>query len=125
MAQQVSGAAASSIKSKFIALFGDTDYMMNGQARSFPTPTQVAGSTVPFLRQAGLSARKAEYIKGLADKFASGELNAAMLFGASDEEILEKLTAVRGLGKWSGQSTAVSCIFSYFGFVNPIVIHIQ
>lgn len=54
-----------------------------------------------FLRQAGLSGRKAEYIKGLAEKFVSGELSAQMLIRASDDEVLEKLTAVRGLGKWS------------------------
>jgi len=68
---------------------------------SFPTPSQVVACTVPFLRQAGLSERKAEYIKGLAERFASGELSAAMLMKASDEEVLAKLTAVRGLGKWS------------------------
>lgn len=50
---------------------------------------------------AGLSQRKAEYIQGLAEKFASGELSARMLMSASDEEVMEKLIAVRGLGKWS------------------------
>ena len=100
MAQQVSGAAASSIKRKFIALFYPIE---DGQeeARMFPTPTQVAACSVPFLRQAGLSERKAEYIRGLAEKFANGELSASMLINASDEEVLEKLTLVRGLGKWS------------------------
>lgn len=58
-------------------------------------------TSVAFLRQAGLSERKAEYIKGLAEKFASGDLSAAMLINASDDELLQKLTAVRGLGKWS------------------------
>ena len=71
------------------------------EAQVFPTPAKVAACDVPFLRQAGLSERKAEYIKGLAQKFASGELSAAMLINASDEKVLEKLTAVRGLGKWS------------------------
>ena len=100
MAQQVSGAAASSIRRKFIALFYPTE---EGQehARLFPTPVQVAVCSVPFLRQAGLSERKAEYIKGLAEKFANGELSASMLINASDEEVLEKLTSVRGLGRWS------------------------
>ena len=37
----------------------------------------------------------------MAEKFASGELTAKMLAEASDEEILQKLTAVRGLGVWS------------------------
>ena len=56
---------------------------------------------IPVLRTAGLSQRKAEYIKGLAEKFASGELSAKMLIEASDEDVLEKLIAVRGLGRWS------------------------
>ncbi len=101
MAQQVSGAAASSIKKKFVALFPTPDDDHKDKARSFPTPAQVAACNVAFLRQAGLSERKAEYIRGLAEKFVSGELGAAMLINASDEEVLEKLAAVRGLGKWS------------------------
>ena len=102
IAQQVSGAAASSIKTKFIGLFnGPLGQEKVEEAKIFPTPAQVSACNVAFLRQAGLSERKAEYIKGLAEKFASGELSAAMLINASDEEVLEKLTAVRGLGKWS------------------------
>ena len=102
MAQQVSGAAASSIKRKFIGLFnGPLDEKKVEEAKVFPTPAQVAACDVAFLRQAGLSERKAEYIEGLAKKFASGELSAAMLINASDEEVLQKLIAVRGLGKWS------------------------
>lgn len=58
------------------------------------------------LRTAGLSGRKAEYIKGLAEKFHNGELSAAMLMKASDEEVMEKLVAVRGLGIWSVQMFA-------------------
>ena len=102
MAQQVSGAAASSIKKKFIGLVnGPLDENTAEDNRVFPTPAQVSACEVAFLRQAGLSERKAEYIKGLAQKFMSGELSAAMLIKASDEEVLERLTAVRGLGKWS------------------------
>ncbi|KAK5159636.1 hypothetical protein LTR04_004974 [Oleoguttula sp. CCFEE 6159] len=93
MAQQVSGAAASSIKAKFISLFPS--------APSFPTPAAVAASSLPFLRSAGLSQRKAEYIQGLAQQFVSGELSAEMLLAASDEEVLERLVKVRGLGRWS------------------------
>ena len=102
MAQQVSGAAASSIKKKFIGLInGPLNENKAENNRTFPTPAQVSACEIAFLRQAGLSERKAEYIKGLAQKFMSGELSAAMLIKASDEEVLEKLTAVRGLGKWS------------------------
>ena len=102
MAQQVSGAAASSIKKKFIGLFhGPPPEGQTPDDLAFPTPAQVAPCAVPFLRTAGLSERKAEYIKGLAEKFACGELSAAMLVNATDEEVVEKLIAVRGLGKWS------------------------
>jgi DNA-3-methyladenine glycosylase II len=111
ISQQVSGAAAKSIKARFIALFdsGEGDSGSgndNGSttataARRFPHPSQVAATSIEKLRTAGLSQRKAEYLKGLGEKFASGELTAQMLADAPYEEILEKLTAVRGLGRWS------------------------
>ncbi|KAF1358720.1 DNA glycosylase, partial [Lizonia empirigonia] len=92
--QQVSGAAAASIRKKFTALFQDTH-------PAFPSPAQVLTKDLPTLRTAGLSQRKAEYISGLAAKFASGEFTAEGLVSASDEELIEKLVAVRGLGRWS------------------------
>ncbi|KAI9696932.1 MAG: 3-methyladenine DNA glycosylase [Candelina mexicana] len=103
MAQQVSGAAAKSIKKKFVALFtpSGVEAQDDQVVLSFPTPAQVAALDIATLRTAGLSGRKAEYIKGLAEKFVSGELSAELLIKASDEEVMEKLTAVRGLGKWS------------------------
>ncbi|KAK3659774.1 3-methyladenine DNA glycosylase [Elasticomyces elasticus] len=96
MAQQVSGAAAKSIKNKFVGLFPPED-CPNG----FPTPAVVAETSLPRLREAGLSQRKAEYIQGLAQKFVSGELTIPMLMNGSDEEVMTKLVAVRGLGAWS------------------------
>ncbi|KAL8695320.1 MAG: hypothetical protein Q9218_000219 [Villophora microphyllina] len=107
MAQQVSGAAAKSIKNKFIGLFQESALEIPSTSQSFfPSPAQVAPCEVTFLRKAGLSTRKAEYIKTLAEKFSNGELTASMLVKASDEELLEKLTAVRGLGLWSVQMFA-------------------
>lgn len=67
----------------------------------FPHPSKVAATTLETLRTAGLSQRKAEYIQGLAEKFASGELTAQMLVEGAYEEVFEKLIAVRGLGRWS------------------------
>ena len=133
--QQVSGAAAKSIKKRFIALFNqkkenedpaptkdgntptvnpdntqDDEYDYNDSTNPrFPTPEEVAKCDISTLRTAGLSQRKAEYIQGLAEKFVSGELSARMLLTATDEEVLAKLIAVRGLGKWSVE------MFSCFG----------
>lgn len=95
--QQVSGAAAKSIKNKFVALYNAG----NESEHKWPTPKQVAETSIERLRTAGLSQRKAEYIQGLAEKFVTGELSTQMLLQASDEEVMEKLIAVRGLGRWS------------------------
>lgn len=111
ISQQVSGAAAKSIKARFIALF-DTGNANTGKGeegeefsiagkRRFPHPSQVVAMPIEKLRTAGLSQRKAEYVSGLAEKFATGELSAQMLADAPYEEILDKLIAVRGLGRWS------------------------
>lgn len=100
ISQQVSGAAAKAIKQRFVDLFVDDDDNGGGSGK-FPRPTQVSACTIERLRTAGLSQRKAEYVQGLAEKFASGELSAQLLADAPYEEVLEKLIAVRGLGRWS------------------------
>lgn len=104
ISQQVSGAAAKAIKGRFVALFdpaAQAPATTTTASRKFPTPSQVAATSVEKLKTAGLSLRKAEYLQGLAQKFVDGELTAAMLAEAPYEEVLEKLLAVRGLGKWS------------------------
>jgi DNA-3-methyladenine glycosylase II len=96
ISQQVSGAAAKSIKNKFVALYPPASC-----PTGFPPPKLVAETSIPRLREAGLSERKAEYIQGLAQKFRDGEFTVPMLMTGSDEEVMEKLVAVRGLGRWS------------------------
>ena len=108
----MSGAAAKAIKNKFVALFDAPD-AKDDQTKTtspFPTPSQVFASDLARLRTAGLSGRKAEYIHGLAEKFVHGHLGADMLVRASDDEVLEKLTAVRGLGRWSVEMFACFCL---------------
>lgn len=95
--QQVSGAAAKAIKNKFVALYNEG----NDGVHIWPTPKEVSETSIERLRTAGLSQRKAEYIQGLAEKFVTGELSTNILLNASDDEVMEKLIAVRGLGKWS------------------------
>lgn len=98
ISQQVSGAAARSIKAKFVGLFNSDE---EKEKHRFPHPSAVASTPIEKLRTAGLSQRKAEYVKGLAEKFVSGELTTQFLADAPYEEIEKKLIAVRGLGKWS------------------------
>lgn len=104
LSQQVSGAAAKAIKARFIALFDpavSADATTTTETKKFPTPSQIVPVSLEKLRTAGLSQRKAEYIHGLAEKFNSGELTASWLAEAPYEQVLEKLIAVRGLGRWS------------------------
>jgi DNA-3-methyladenine glycosylase II len=101
ISQQVSGAAARSIKAKFVRLFAPDG---DGEDTSFfPTPQMVLSCSIDTLRTAGLSQRKAEYAHSLAEKFISGELSAEILANASDAEIVEKLVKVRGIGAWSAE----------------------
>ncbi|KAL1842147.1 hypothetical protein VTJ49DRAFT_5920 [Mycothermus thermophilus] len=123
ISQQVSGAAAKSIKARFIALFNQDDESSgsiddghdiinphpdnNNNKKRFPTPEQVAATPLDRLRTAGLSQRKAEYLVGLAQEFASGRLTAQSLAEAPYEELVERLTAVRGLGRWTVEMFAM------------------
>lgn len=99
ISQQVSGAAAKSIKAKFVALFNPPD--SDPSNHTFPTPSAIVATDIPNLRTAGLSQRKAEYISGLALKFTNGDLTTPFLLTASYEEVFDSLIQVRGLGKWS------------------------
>ncbi|KAI0595901.1 DNA glycosylase [Biscogniauxia sp. FL1348] len=107
ISQQVSGAAAKSIKKRFVELFLGEKKQTGEEGEGptppppFPHPSQVSACSIERLRTAGLSQRKAEYVQGLAEKFVSGELSAQMLADAPYEEVVERLIAVRGLGRWS------------------------
>ncbi|KAH0602435.1 uncharacterized protein H6S33_008774 [Morchella sextelata] len=100
ISQQISSAAARSVKLKFIHLFQPA---LENARLTFPTPAMVLGFSQEFLRTGGLSTRKAEYAHSLAEKFVSGDLSAEILSSASDEEVIRRLVAVRGIGAWSAE----------------------
>ncbi|KIJ67702.1 hypothetical protein HYDPIDRAFT_107169 [Hydnomerulius pinastri MD-312] len=108
LGQQISWLAARSINHKFIRLYdpslpekpADYDHAKSPIA-FFPTPYQVANTEVATLKTAGLSTRKAEYVKDLASRFADGRLSTAKLLAADDEELAEMLIEVRGIGRWT------------------------
>jgi 3-methyladenine DNA glycosylase/8-oxoguanine DNA glycosylase len=68
----------------------------------FPTAAQVAATPVATLRTAGLSGRKAEYVRDLAARFADGRLSTSAIRAADDDALAELLIAVRGVGRWTG-----------------------
>jgi DNA-3-methyladenine glycosylase II len=68
-----------------------------------PSPEQLLEAEEADLRGAGLSGRKVEYIRDLAAHVLSGELELDRLGELSDEEAIEEIVAVRGLGRWTAE----------------------
>lgn len=91
--QQLSTKAARTIYLRVLDLFdGET-----------PSPEQLLEADEKDLRAAGLSGRKTEYIRDLASHVLGGELELDRLEELGDEEVIEEIVAVRGLGQWTAE----------------------
>jgi DNA-3-methyladenine glycosylase II len=104
--QQLSTKAARTIYDRVVALFDD----------GVPSPEQLLAADEDALRGAGLSGRKVEYLRDLAQHVVDGELELNRLSELSDEEVIEEVTAVRGLGRWTAE------MFLIFHLGRPDVI---
>jgi len=91
--QQLNGTAANTILGRLIDSCGQ------GQ---FPTPQMVLAASTDTLRAAGFSYAKVAALRDLADKTLAAVVpDAATLLQLSDAEIIERLTQVRGIGRWT------------------------
>jgi 3-methyladenine DNA glycosylase/8-oxoguanine DNA glycosylase len=90
--QQVSTAAGRSIWAKLCAATAEP-----------PTVETVLGAGHEVLRGAGLSGRKAEYVHGLAEVVASGDVDLETLESLADDDVIELITSIRGFGRWSAE----------------------
>jgi DNA-3-methyladenine glycosylase II len=106
--QQISVKAAQSVWNRFAALL-----QAPGDAIE---PAALMVLDVPRLREAGLSARKAEYLLDLARHFAEGRVHVAQWQGMGDEAIIEELVAIRGIGRWTAE------MFLIFHLMRPDVL---
>ena len=91
--QQLSTKAARTIYGRILDLF-------DGRT---PAPQQLLEASEADLRGAGLSGRKVEYVRDLAVHVIDGELEVDRLDRLSDEEVIEEIVAVRGLGQWTAE----------------------
>ena len=89
--QQISTKAARSIYGRLAALFDDRA----------PTPEALISTDEDLLRACGLSRPKVRYLRDLAGRVISGELDLPSLHDLPDEEVIRQITAVKGLGRWS------------------------
>jgi DNA-3-methyladenine glycosylase II len=91
--QQLAGAAANAIQKRFFALYGPDDQP--------PSPPQLLETTDEQFRGAGISRQKMGYLRDLAAHVADGRLALSELPSLNDEEVIQHVTAVKGLGEWS------------------------
>jgi DNA-3-methyladenine glycosylase II len=91
--QQLSGRAAETIMGRFHALFPSIPH---------PTPEQVLAVEDLMLRQVGFSRPKIKYIKDLAAQTLAGIVPTHdELLEVADEELIERLTKIKGIGRWT------------------------
>jgi DNA-3-methyladenine glycosylase II len=102
--QQISVKAAQSVWDRFAAL-----------TRRI-TPAGVLKLNVDDMRAAGLSARKVEYLVDLALHFQDGRLTPKKWPSMDDEDIINELVAVRGIGRWTAE------MFLIFHLMRPNVL---
>lgn len=92
VSQQISTKAAKSIHDRVLALQDGAH-----------DPARLASLTDAALRGAGLSTMKVRYVRSLADEVASGRLPLKQAGRWSDEEVIERLTKVHGIGRWTAE----------------------
>lgn len=91
VSQQISTQAAKAIMGRVRALLPQ------------PSAAAILALEDKALREAGLSFRKIEYAKGLAQAVQSGRLDIVGLAAASNEEAIETIMTLRGFGRWSAE----------------------
>jgi len=104
LGQQLAASVARVIRALLIETYGARGCFDGQEYYAFPRPEALAGAAIADLRQLKLSQRKAEYLQGIAREELArpGGLDAA-LESLSDEEVVQELTALRGVGKWSAE----------------------
>jgi 3-methyladenine DNA glycosylase/8-oxoguanine DNA glycosylase len=90
--QQLAGKAAATIHGRFVAAVG-------GEV----TPASVLAAPPDALRAAGLSAAKGAAVKDLAQKVSDGQVSLERIGRLSDEDVVEHLIQVRGIGRWTAE----------------------
>jgi DNA-3-methyladenine glycosylase II len=106
--QQISVKAAQSVWDRFAASVGGPPTRLK--------PAAVGAVAVPTLREAGLSARKCEYLLDLARHFRDGSVQQARWQAMDDEAIITELVAIRGIGRWTAE------MFLIFHLMRPNVL---
>lgn len=90
--QQLSTASAAAVKERVFDLLADD-----------VTPEAVLAAEEPALREAGLSGMKVEYVRNAARAFRERDFSKSGLADRSDEEVVDLLTEIKGVGDWTAR----------------------
>ena len=94
VSQQLSTKAAATIYGRFVALFPEGE-ALNAEA--------IAAQTDQALRGVGLSGQKVGYMRDLSARIVDGRLQLEALESLPDEAVIERLTEVKGFGRWTAE----------------------
>ncbi|MFC4556878.1 DNA-3-methyladenine glycosylase family protein [Virgibacillus kekensis] len=81
------------------AIYGRLELLLENN----PEPEKISQIPEEQLRSVGLSARKVIYLRDLAEKVHSGEIDLKELHLLDNQEIIKKLTSIKGIGKWTAE----------------------
>jgi len=108
-AQQVNLSFAFACRARLVRRWGTPVRVPGGEVYAFPDAAALAGARVRELRALKYSTRKAEYIRDLARAVVSRGLDLDALAEAPNAEVIERLTGLRGLGRWTADWFLARC----------------
>jgi DNA-3-methyladenine glycosylase II len=101
-AQQINLTFAATVRRRLVQAFGRRHIIGEGQVWSLDAE-RLASASVAAIRELQFTTRKAEYIVGVAQRIAADPLHFAELAAVPDDEVLRRLTAMPGIGRWSAE----------------------
>jgi DNA-3-methyladenine glycosylase II len=108
-AQQVNLAFAFACRARLVRRYGVPVRIGAAEVWAFPEAAILARARVRELRALKYSTRKAEYIRDLARAVVGGGLDLDALAAATNGDVVERLTALRGLGRWTADWFLARC----------------
>ena len=108
-AQQVNLSFAFACRARLVRRYGTPVRSGRAEVWAFPDAAALAGARVRELRALKYSTRKAEYIRDLARGVVAGALDLDGLVDAANVDVITRLTALRGLGRWTADWFLARC----------------
>ena len=109
-AQQVTLAFAFALRTSLVRRFGIAVDMGGDTVHAFPEPAVLARAPLRTYRTMKFSTGKGEYVRGVAQAVAERRLELARLTEASSAVVIETLTSLRGLGRWTAEWFLARCL---------------